>query len=53
MKYVIIYGIMMQALTGCTYSINMIHSSGTATDLVDENQAVTPDIKTDLSIPLK
>lgn len=38
-------------LNGCTYSINMIHSSGTATDLIDENQKADADIKPNLNIP--
>ena len=38
-------------LTGCTYSINMIHTKGTASDVVDENQTATPDISPIISIP--
>ena len=38
-------------LTSCTYSINMIHSEGEATDLIDEYQRADADIKPNLNIP--
>lgn len=31
-------------LSGCTYSINLIHSEGTTSDVIDENQSATPNI---------
>lgn len=34
--------------TSCTYSINQIHSQGTATDLIDETANQNPNI----SIPI-
>lgn len=37
-------------LSSCTYSINMIHTEGEATDLIDEIQKVSP--KTEIEIPL-
>ena len=39
------------ALTSCTISFQNFDTHGTATDLVDEDQKASPDIKTDLSIP--
>lgn len=30
------------ALTGCTYSITMVHTEGTATDVVDQTATNTP-----------
>jgi len=39
-------------LTACTYSITMVHTEGTATDVVDETQRADPDIKTDLTVPV-
>ncbi len=39
------------SMVSCTYSINMVHTQGTASDVVDENQSAEPDIKTDISIP--
>jgi hypothetical protein len=44
---------MVLAFTSCTYSINLIHSEGRAEKMIDENQAASPDIKTDLDIPKK
>lgn len=39
-------------LTGCTYSITMVHTEGTASDVVDETATNSPDIKPDITIPL-
>ncbi len=39
-------------LSACTYSITMVHTQGTADDVVDETQSNTPDIKPSLSIPV-
>ncbi len=35
----------------CTISFQNISTHGTATDLVDEEMTISPDIKTDLTIP--
>ncbi len=45
--------VFINALTSCTYSINMIHSEGSATDMIDENQTADPNINPNLTIPLK
>lgn len=38
----------------CTYSINMIHSEGTASDVVDENQRAAADISPNINLhPLR
>ena len=37
----------------CTYSINMVHTQGQASDVVDENQSADPDISPDISLPVK
>lgn len=38
----------------CTYSINMIHSSGTASDMVDENQEARADVSPNINLhPLR
>lgn len=44
-------GILIGCLTACTYSINMVHTQGSASDVVDETQSNEPDVKADLSIP--
>ena len=43
----------MVCLTGCTYSITMVHTEGTATDVVDETATNTPStsITPTVSIP--
>ncbi len=38
-------------LCSCTISFQNIDTHGTASDVVDENQTASPDIKTDLTIP--
>lgn len=38
-------------LCGCTYSINMVHTQGEASDVVDETQANEPDVKPNLNLP--
>jgi len=45
--------ILCAILGGCTYSINMVHTEGSASDVVDETQAPTDDISPTLSIPAK
>ena len=37
MRYVIAYGI-LAILSGCTYSITLIHTGGNASDVIDETQ---------------
>lgn len=37
-------------LTGCTISFQNISTHGKATDLVDEQQAATADVKPDISV---
>ena len=39
-------------LTSCTISFQNISTHGTANDLVDENQAVSPRIKPVITVPL-
>ncbi len=43
--------VILGTLSGCTYSINMVHTQGDAKDVVDENQKADADIKADLTIP--
>ena len=40
-------------LSGCTYSINMAHTQGTATDLIDETQSNEPNVSPNVSIPIR
>lgn len=47
----LIIGILVGVLTSCTYSITMVHTEGQASDVVDETQTNTPDVKADVSIP--
>jgi len=47
MKYLIFV-----LLSGCTYSVTNIQTRGVASDLVDEEQEATADVKPVLHIPL-
>lgn len=40
---------LISIMASCTYSINMIHTQGTASDVVDENQTPTADISAPIS----
>ncbi len=42
-------------LTSCTYSINMVHTSGKADDVVDETQSNTPStsVSPEIEVPIK
>lgn len=39
-------------LSSCTLSVNMVHTAGTASDVIDEIQSPTNDIKANASIPI-
>jgi len=43
--------IMLVSITSCTYSINQVHTSGEASDVVDETENVDPTIDPTLNIP--
>ncbi len=47
--FLFIFGLYI--LVACTYSITMVHTTGQASDVVDEVQSNKPDVKTDLSLP--
>lgn len=38
-------------MTGCTYSITMVHTEGVASDVVDETDTITP--STNVNVPVK
>lgn len=44
---------MCLCLNSCTYSINLIHTEGTATDMIDEVSTPTANISPNLNIPVK
>lgn len=37
-------------MTSCTYSITLVHTEGTASDVVDETQRADPTTSTDLNL---
>jgi hypothetical protein len=42
---------MLAFLTSCTYSINLVNSEGTASDVVDQNRTPNPQVSSTVSIP--
>ena len=56
--YITCFGVMclvlvtINLLCSCTISFQNISTHGTATDLVDENQGASPDIRPTIQVPL-
>lgn len=50
MKVIFISLLITSFLTGCTYSITMVHTEGQAMDVVDETATNTP--STSFSVPI-
>jgi len=46
------YIFMLGFLTSCTYSVSVVHTEGTASDVIDETQKSDPNINPNISIPL-
>ena len=44
--------VMLGFLTSCTYSITMVHTEGSASDVVDEEQGADPNISPKVSLPM-
>ena len=42
----------LTCLTGCTYNVSMAHTSGTATDTIDDNASNTPNVSPNVTVPL-
>ena len=51
MRYSIIVMICF-GLIGCTMSVNMVHTSGEASDVVDETQETDPTVDPNISVPV-
>lgn len=50
----IIVGIfaLVTTISSCTYSITMVHTEGTASDVVDETATTSPNVSPDIKIPI-
>lgn len=44
---------LLALLSSCTYSITMVHTEGTASDVVDEQQTPSTSVSPNLTVPLK
>jgi len=49
MKYVF-YFLFLLCLNACTYSVNLVHTQGTATDVVDETQKADPEVTAEIPL---
>jgi hypothetical protein len=49
MKIISIVGLLL--LNSCTYSMNMVHTHGYATDVIDESQTNQPNVNPEISVP--
>jgi len=50
---IILIFITFSFLCGCTISLSNVSNSGSAKDLLDEQQTASPDVETTATIPLK
>jgi hypothetical protein len=48
--YLAMLGAILLLCSGCTYSITQVHTEGTASDVVDETDSVTP--STSVTVPV-
>ncbi len=52
LKNICVYLPFMLILSACTYSITMVHTEGTASDVVDETATNTPNVSPTVTIPM-
>jgi len=52
-KFKLVQIALLCLLTSCTYSVTLVHTEGTASDVVDETQRTDPSTTADLNIPVK
>lgn len=38
--------------TACTYNVSMAHTSGTATDVIDDTSSNTPNVSPKITVPM-
>ena len=51
LKYILILGVGLST-SCCNITVNLIHTEGEATDLVDETDSASPNVETQVSVPL-
>lgn len=51
-KNIVLNSIIFCLFSACTYSINMVHTEGTASDVVDEQQAPSTTVSPNIDVPI-
>ncbi len=51
MKKLIFFSMTSFLLVGCSYSISMVHTEGTAEDVIDDTKTNTTEVSPSLSVP--
>ena len=51
MKYLLISCLML--LSGCTYSVTLVHTSGSASDVIDETSTPSTSVSPTINVPMK
>lgn len=52
MKRLVLSMLTLFLLNSCTYNVSMAHTSGTATDAINDTLTNTPDVSPNVTIPL-
>ena len=47
----ILFGLFFLLTSACTYNVSMVHTEGTATDVIDNDQTADPNIAPTVNIP--
>jgi hypothetical protein len=56
MRYIVvlsIFTVLMVLMSSCTYSITQVHTEGSASDVVDEQQTPTANTTATATVPVK
>ena len=51
MKYLLMSGLLF--LTSCTYSVTLVHTSGLASDVIDETSTPSTSVSPTINVPVK
>jgi len=52
LKRVMKFFFILICVSSCTYNVSMVHTEGVASDVIDSQQEASPEISTDLKLPV-